>query len=193
MRITGAPSFPISLLFSLLLRNSPVRVDGSASRCVVVFGQSPTSTRAPLPPRAAIGRGQWPVLYFALGKTWTPTSGAHFQSRVSTSPLPPPPLYVADWRALSISASSRLRTSACPPSLTSRPNLSVTPPIRSPPLSPPVARVADSWVPPARARPRSCPTPRVPGPLTRGTRWSVLASDRARPLLISGVRSRSNG
>jgi hypothetical protein len=34
---------------------------------------------------------------------------------------------------------------------------------------------------------------RMPRPLTRGTHRSALASDPARPLLISGVRSRSDG
>jgi hypothetical protein len=53
--------------------------------------------------------------------------------------------------------------------------------------------VADPWAPPARERLRSLPAPGIPGPLTRGTRWSALASDPTRLLLISGVRSQSDG
>jgi hypothetical protein len=60
-------------------------------------------------------------------------------------------------------------------------------------FSPPIARVADPWAPPARARPCSCPAPRMPGPLTSGTRRLALASDLVRPLLISVVRSRLDG
>jgi hypothetical protein len=88
----------------------------------VVSGQPPTSTRAPVSPR---------VVCFAPGKTWTPTSGAHWQSPMLTSPL-----YSADWRAPSVTACPRVRAYACPPSLTSGPSLSMAPPVRSPSLSP---------------------------------------------------------
>jgi hypothetical protein len=46
------------------------------------------------------------------------------------SAYPFPPFRVAAWRAPSVSARPRCHASACPPSLTSGPDLSVTPPVR---------------------------------------------------------------
>jgi hypothetical protein len=53
-------------------------------RCFAVMPWSPANRQHP---RAAIGRDQQSVLCFAPGKTWTPTSGTHWQSPALTSPL----------------------------------------------------------------------------------------------------------
>jgi hypothetical protein len=53
------------------------------------------------------------------------------------SAYPFPSFCVTAWRAPSVSARPRCRACACPPSLTSGPDLSVTPLVRSPPFPPP--------------------------------------------------------
>jgi hypothetical protein len=85
------------------------------------------------------------------------------------------------------------RACACPLPLTSGPDLP-WPHLSDPHHFPlPSAWVADPWAPSTRERPRSHPSPGIPRPLTRGTRRSALSSNPACPLLILGVRSRSDG
>jgi hypothetical protein len=171
VRIVDAPSFTLSLFFSLFLRNSPVTIDGGASSsCPNLRPTADVHARAPPSSRR---RWPWPTAgtMFHAGENLDPDiRGPLAVSRADLSPLP---LYAAEWRAPSVSTCSRVRTCACPPSLTSGPNLSVTQPIRSPPLSPshcpsrrfvgptcqsaPVsrtedARAVDTWDPPVSPR-----------------------------------------
>jgi hypothetical protein len=91
----------------------------------------------------------------------------------------PLPLYVADWRAPSVTVCPRVHACACPYVTDQWARPCRGPPIRRqcpgvPVASPLVSRATGPRALPARARPRSCPVSRMPGPLTRGTRRLAL-------------------
>jgi hypothetical protein len=102
------------------------------------------------------------------------------------------PFCVTAWRAPSVRARPRSRACACPLPLTSEPD-PPDPACQTPAVSPSQVPESPTRGPARQRAPASRPAPGISGPLTRGTRRSALASDPARLLLISGVRSRSYG